>query len=119
MATTNAGLVMVPINARLVGNEICYLLEDSEAARPDRPCGGHPRRSFACRDHYIHFGAALAPKGYRSYEDLIAAASARAPKMAVAPKDKWALIHTSATTGRSNGAMRSHQGFALHNLATL
>jgi hypothetical protein len=86
MATTNAGLVMVPINVRLVGNEICYLLEDSEAARPDRPCGGHPRRSFACRDRYIHFGAAVAPKGYRSYEDLIAAASARAPKMAVAPK---------------------------------
>jgi long-subunit acyl-CoA synthetase (AMP-forming) len=30
-ATANAGLVMVPINFRLVGNEIRYLLED---ARP-------------------------------------------------------------------------------------
>ena len=28
-ATANAGLVMVPINFRLVGNEIRYLLEDA------------------------------------------------------------------------------------------
>jgi fatty-acyl-CoA synthase len=37
----------------------------------------------------------------------------------VALEDTWAFIYTSGTTGRPKGAMRSHGGFALHNLATL
>ena len=34
------------------------------------------------------------------------------------PEDTWAFIYTSGTTGRPKGAMRSHGGLALHNLAT-
>jgi fatty-acyl-CoA synthase len=52
-------------------------------------------------------------------EELIATASARDPGVDVALEDTWALIYTSGTTGRPKGAMRSHGGFALHNLATL
>ena len=47
-ATAKAGLVMVPINFRLLGGDIQYIVDNSEAeavhrpARPGRPRGGHP-----------------------------------------------------------------------------
>ena len=50
-ATAKAGLVMVPINFRLVGSEIAYIVEQQRgeglhrAGRPRRPHRRHPRRS--------------------------------------------------------------------------
>src|SRR6516225_10879481 len=79
-ATAKAGLVAVPINFRLIGEEIRYIVENCEAAafivqddlvetvervRPDLVV---PARNF------IHFGAPTCPPGYRAYEDLLAAA---------------------------------------------
>ena len=42
-AVAKAGLVAVPVNFRLVGAEIRYIVENAEAARHHRP--GRPRRS--------------------------------------------------------------------------
>jgi fatty-acyl-CoA synthase len=124
-ATANAGLVMVPINFRLLGGDIQYIVANSEAeaiivqhdlvGRVD----GIRADLRIPESRYIHFGGPAAPKGYRAYEDLIANASASDPEAAVGPEDTWAFIYTSGTTGRPKGAMRSHGGMALHNLATL
>ena len=123
--TANAGLVMVPINFRLVGAEIQFIVENSAAqavivqddlvenldeVRPNL---------VISEDHYIHFGCAITPGGYRAYEDLIAAASSSEPAVDVAPGDIFAFMYTSGTTGRPKGAMRSHGGMALQNLALL
>jgi acyl-CoA synthetase (AMP-forming)/AMP-acid ligase II len=124
-ATAHAGLVMVPINFRLVGAEIRYIVEDSDAkaliVQHDLLGAVEEIRSdlSMAESRYVLFGNTAAPKGYRSYEALIAAALARDPEVDVALEDTWALIYTSGTTGRPKGAMRSHGGFALHNLATL
>ena len=124
-AAAIAGLMMVPINFRLVGVEIRYILEDSDAkaliVQDDLVGAVEDIRSdlSIAESRCVHFGSSRAPKGYRSYEELIAAASGRDPKVAVALKDTWALIYTSGTTGRPKGAVRSHGGFALHNLGTL
>src|SRR5882672_7203366 len=79
-ATAKAGLVAVPINFRLKAEEIRYIVENCEAAafivqddllepveraRPDLVV---PPRNF------IHFGALTCPRGYRAYEELLAAA---------------------------------------------
>jgi len=120
-----AGLVAVPINFRLVGPEIRYIVENCEA----RACivqgdliGGieSVRADLAIPPgNYIHLGQDKAQAGYKSYEAMLAAASDREPAVEVAPEDTCALIYTSGTTGKPKGAMRSHGSLALSNLTTL
>jgi len=122
-ATAKAGLVMVPVNFRLVGPEVAYIVADSgaralivqdalaaviEEIRDGLPVDAARR---------IHFGGP-APAGYRDYEGLIASARETEPGVAVAPADPWAFMYTSGTTGRPKGAVRSHQGSALLSFLT-
>jgi acyl-CoA synthetase (AMP-forming)/AMP-acid ligase II len=123
VAAARAGLVAVPINFRLMPAEIAYILSHAEAkavivqddlidrleairAEVQLPPG-----------NYLHFGATC-PKGWRSYEALIGAASRVAPPVRVRPEDPFALMYTSGTTGKPKGAIRNHEGNALIALAT-
>ncbi|HSV22875.1 MAG TPA: AMP-binding protein [Xanthobacteraceae bacterium] len=123
-ATAKAGLIAVPINFRLVGEEIGYIVENCEAAafivqddllepvERARPNLSVPSRNF------IHFGGPICPAGYRAYEDLVAAARDSEPDIAVLPADPWTLMYTSGTTGKPKGAIRSHRGSAQLSLIT-
>jgi fatty-acyl-CoA synthase len=123
-ATAKAGLVMVPINFRLVGPEIGYIVSDSGARAlivQDALVGAIEEiRGTLQLDagRYLHFGAQRTPVGYLGYEDLIARAAASEPAVKVEPDDTWALMYTSGTTGRPKGAIRSHRGSALLSLVT-
>jgi acyl-CoA synthetase (AMP-forming)/AMP-acid ligase II len=121
-----AGLVAVPINFRLAGPEVAYIVQHAEASavivqealrgvveglRGELPV--EPGR-------YLWFGAEgeSAPAGWQGYEALLAAATTTPPATEVGPADLFALMYTSGTTGRPKGAMRSHEGNALLALAT-
>jgi fatty-acyl-CoA synthase len=90
-AAAKAGVVAVPVNFRLVGAEIRYVVENCEAAafivedalmetvEQVRADLSVPARNF------IHFGAARCPPGYRGYEDLLAAARDHEPDASVLP----------------------------------
>ncbi|MEN0073119.1 MAG: AMP-binding protein [Paracraurococcus sp.] len=123
-ATAKAGLVAVPINFRLVGPEIRFILEDSEAAAliVETPLLG-PVEEIAPGlhlgpDRLIHLGAGPAPAGWRGYESLIAAAADTPPAVTVLPQDPWCLMYTSGTTGNPKGAIRGHRGMAMLAMMT-
>ena len=123
VALARAGLVAVPINFRLKGPEVSYIVRHSEAraliVQEDLRALVDALRAELPIDpgRYVHFGA-QAPFGWRGYEALIAAASAQPPAIDVQPSELFALMYTSGTTGRPKGAMRSHEGNALIALAT-
>ena len=77
VALAKAGLVAVPINFRLVGPEIRYIVDDAEArafiVQDDLLDRVEDIRSdlAIAPDNYVHFGGTKTPPGYRSYEALI------------------------------------------------
>jgi acyl-CoA synthetase (AMP-forming)/AMP-acid ligase II len=123
-ATAMAGLIAVPINFRFVGPEIQYVVENSEASAlvvEDKLLGAIEsiRDALSITSKiFITFGGPTRHAGYRSYEDLIAAASDRPPAVNVAAEDPWTLMYTSGTTGKPKGAIRSHRGSAMLSLVT-
>jgi len=123
-ATAKAGLVAVPINFRLVGPEVVYVVENAEAAAlivQDELAGviEDIRTQLALPAvRFIHFGAKPCPAGYRDYETLLGQASDREPARAVETTDPWMLMYTSGTTGRPKGAIRSHRANTLLSLVT-
>jgi acyl-CoA synthetase (AMP-forming)/AMP-acid ligase II len=123
-AAAFAGLIAVPINFRLVGAEIRYIVDNSdaravlvqhdllEAFESIRADLSIPAANF------IHFGAPRCPAGYRAYEDLIANSRDSAPDVEVGSDNPWTLMYTSGTTGKPKGAIRSHRGSAMLSLVT-
>jgi fatty-acyl-CoA synthase len=123
VAIARAGLVAVPINFRLLGPEIAYIVDNAEAralvVQEDLRERVEPLRDSLplAPSGYIHFGGDT-PAGWQGYESLIASAPATPVGVEVGPADLFAFMYTSGTTGRPKGAMRNHEGNALLALAT-
>lgn len=123
-ATAKAGLIAVPINFRLVGPEIRYIVADAEAAAfifQDEFDGlvEEIRRDLPVpAGNLIRFGRSACPAGVKDYETLIAGAASGEPAVAVSASDPWTLMYTSGTTGKPKGVIRSHRGGALLSLVT-
>ncbi len=114
LATAKTGLVIVPINFRLLGSDIAYIAENSDA------------KAFIVHDEFtptvdsIKAGlTAIRPENYivvgeerdnyREYEAFIRPAPAGEPQAKVFQEYTWILIYTSGTTGSPKGVVRSHE----------
>ena len=123
LATAKAGIIIVPINFRLVGPEIEYIVNNSDAKAfvvhdqfADTVATVRVDLKNIPPDNYIIVGKPQ--EGYRPYEEFIQDSSDAEPSTQVVPQDTWILIYTSGTTGKPKGVIRSHEShiaYYLHN----
>jgi len=114
LAVAKTGIIIVPMNFRLVGKDIEYIVNNSDAKAlivdnefapvidEIKPC--LPNIS---RERYIVVGKER--PGYREYESFIKNSPGSEPDAQVLPGDTWILIYTSGTTGKPKGVLRSHE----------
>ena len=114
LATAKTGIIIVPVNFRLVSAEVEYIADNSDAkafiVHDEFTSTVDPikaKLNNIAPDNYIAVGQAV--EGYRSYDGLIENASDSEPDIEVAPEDTWVLIYTSGTTGKPKGVVRSHE----------
>lgn len=114
LATAKTGLVIVPINFRLVGPEVEYIVNNSDAQAfivhdefTPTVDGIKPNLKNIGPDNYIVVGEEK--EGYREYEAFMREATESEPEVKVEPQDTWILIYTSGTTGKPKGVVRSHE----------
>jgi len=114
LAAAKTGIIIVPINFRLVSAEVEYIAVNSDAkafiVHDEFTSTVDPIRANLEKitpDHYIIVGQQQ--DGYRSYEEFIKNSSGAEPTNEVYPQDTWILIYTSGTTGKPKGVVRSHE----------
>ena len=112
LAVLQAGFYLVPINTHLVGPEIAYIVQDSEA----KAFVGHERLADECAAAAEEIGfpkdqrfAVGDVPGFRPYEDL------KAGQPTTMPEDRTTgavMNYTSGTTGKPKGVRRPLVGAA-------
>jgi acyl-CoA synthetase (AMP-forming)/AMP-acid ligase II len=114
LATAKTGIVMVPINFRLLGKDVAYIVDNSDAkalivdeefAPVIRDIKADLRQIPA--DNYIVVGKGF--PGFKLYNEIMSSAPGHEPDAVVKPEDTWILIYTSGTTGKPKGVIRSHE----------
>jgi acyl-CoA synthetase (AMP-forming)/AMP-acid ligase II len=123
-AAAKAGVIVVPVNFRLVAAEVAFIVEDCEARALIAQDGLHEVVE-EIRDrlpvpgvNLVHFGSARPPTGWQGYEAALARAADSEPDMPVSAHEPWMLMYTSGTTGNPKGVVRSHRAGALLSLVT-
>ncbi len=117
LATVRAGAVFLPLNTAYTPAEVEYFLDDAEPAL--FVCA--PERAEALRPKAEKAGARLETMGvWRADADPADAGTffGQVPERAAfqtverAPDDLATILYTSGTTGRSKGAMTTHENLA-------
>ena len=120
-ATARLGATFVPLNFRLTGPELSFIIGDAgvktivvddphraviDAIRDDLPC-----------ETYV---SSEAPDdGWPAMDDLLAGADPLAAPAPAGPDDVAVIMYTSGTTGRPKGAMLTHGNIAWNNVNAL
>lgn len=114
LATAKAGIVVVPINWRLTGDDARYILENSDAkallfSEDHVQMVDSIRSSLSIEEgRYV---CQVKGKGYPDFEGIISESSEDEPGVKVRGEDPWILLYTSGTTGKPKGVIRNHTSY--------
>ena len=106
------GTIVVPVNYRLRGSELAYVVNDSGAklvvAGPDHvDVVEEARTEIAGAPRFVAIGDRV-PPGWLSYRELMDRASDQPPEGEGGDGLGASMIYTSGTTGHPKGAWRPH-----------
>ena len=121
VALARAGLIALPLNFRLVSDELAYILKDAQVSA--LVCAQALQNKVLGITHALALKACVqldgqTEAGWTDYELLIQTAPTRNEWPQIDPKQICALMYTSGTTGKPKGAIRSHEASTLMAYAT-
>ncbi len=126
LASVRLGAICVPINFRLVADEIAYMLSDSgaKAAVVDTAMAGvmaKAREQVPAVATCLVIGgdARAGGPGAEGYEEALRSASAGFPERAVDERAPAFIMYTSGTTGRPKGAVLTHHNLLMHAFSSM
>ncbi len=115
LALAKSGMVMVPINTAYKGDELGYLIGNSNSRAlifdiDKRDTVEAIRGKLPDLEYLIPVGTGGGATG--SFEYMLAHSSPSEPEVRVGEDDLLVLLYTSGTTGRPKGAMLTHRNWA-------
>ncbi|HEX78181.1 MAG TPA: fatty acid--CoA ligase [Dehalococcoidia bacterium] len=116
-ATAKGGLVILPLNARLAGPELVYIINDAQVSTllVEKEFLGLIDSIWSQLETVANL-ITIGEAGENSYELLISRYPPEEPDIRVDEDDLACLMYTSGTTGRPKGAMLTHRNLIANAL---
>jgi fatty-acyl-CoA synthase len=126
IASTRLGAICVPVNFRLVADEIAYVLSDS-GARAVVVQGALAPAMAKAREQVPAAGVCLVFEGTAAdagtdaedYEKALSGSAAEFPEQFVDEREAAYIMYTSGTTGRPKGAVLTHHNLLMHAFSNM
>jgi len=114
VAAAKTGIIINPVNFRLVGPEVQYIVDNADSKalfvhQEFTDTIDKIKKDLPKVKHYFIVGGEKG--GYTEYDSWIKGRSEQEPQCDVKPEDIWILLYTSGTTGKPKGVLRSHESY--------